>query len=65
MKMRCGVFVAVKTEIKVFWVNGMVDDYQRFGGTCCICLPEGGGSWFSEILVTTCESAQCHNPEDH
>jgi hypothetical protein len=65
MKMRCEVFMGVKTEIMGYWVISLVDDYQYFGGNCCICPPEDRDSRFSEILVTTCEPTQCHNPEDH
>jgi hypothetical protein len=40
MNMRYEVFMAVKTEIMASLVNSVVDGYQLFGGTCCICLSE-------------------------
>jgi hypothetical protein len=50
---RSEVFMAVKTELMVFWVDAKCNvmvGYQRFGGSCCHLRMEA--AWSSEMLVS-------------
>jgi len=65
--MRCRVFIAVKIQVKVFWVVMPCDvmvGYQCFRGHCCHFNLKMEAAQTSENLVSCHNNTQCCNPED-
>jgi hypothetical protein len=61
------VFTAVEIQIMVFCFLTPCCDvvgYHCFGGPCCLCHPEDGGSKGSETLVSYRKTTRGQSPED-